>query len=360
MGRLFWKFFALFWLAQIITPVAIGVVFWVEHQHVQAESSFWAGPPPGPLPLPQHQPPAPVPLLPMVIGGFVSLLFAAILARYFAKPIRNLRSAFKAVSRGQLQTRIAGAMPQRNDELADLGKEFDQMAGRLETLVNSQRRLFHDVSHELRSPLARLQAAADLINQQPQRSAEFATRIERDTQRMDTLVGELLTLARLETEMISHRNEGLNLQELLAAVADDAHIEAAQKNCTIDFEVAEPLMVQGSRELLLRAFENIIRNAVRYTQATGRIKVVTSTQAGRVKVSISDSGPGVIGIEVDTIFEPFVRGKDNSSNSGYGLGLAITKRVIDTHGGSVSARNGAHGGLTVEVILPLIQAYPPA
>ena len=372
MGRLFWKFFLLFWLAQVITTITVGVVIWADHHPPHSKGSFFLGPappmgaPPSESPWTNERPAAfrpppppprfPIPLLPILVGGVVSLMFAALLAWYFSKPIRHLRDAFKSVSSGQLETRIADTMGQRRDELADLGQDFDQMAGRLENLVGSQRRLFHDVSHELRSPLARLQAAADLARQQPERMAEFVERIERDTCRMDTLVGELLTLARLEVQIVEHLEEVCDVREVLIGIANDAELEAERKHCNIELNVPASIFVRGSQELLCRAFENIVRNAVRYTQANGQVTISSCVENDGVKISIADTGPGVIDLELHTIFEPFVRAKAELFHTGYGLGLAMTKRVVESHGGSVRARHGKTQGLVVEVMLPLLGA----
>jgi len=189
MGRLFWKFFFIFWLAQVVTTVGVGVAVWLAHPAFGPGSGAFDGgaPPPSALngadrlPLPLPPPPAgesgprhlPPPVIPFLAGSIVSLLFAVLLAWYFARPIRSLRAAFESVAGGKLETRIGTSMGRRNDELADLGKDFDHMASRLQNLLEAQRRLLHDVSHELRSPLARLQAAADLMRQQPERGAEF-------------------------------------------------------------------------------------------------------------------------------------------------------------------------------------------
>ena len=173
MGRLFWKFFLIFWLAQLVTSIGVGVAIWLEHPVHGAAGGMFAGgapPPPPPGVDPALRPPPPQhgwlpPPLPILAGSVVSLLFAALLAWYFARPIRNLRAAFESVAGGKLETRIGASMGRRKDELADLGQDFDHMAARLQALLDTQRRLLHDVSHELRSPLARLQAAADLMRQ---------------------------------------------------------------------------------------------------------------------------------------------------------------------------------------------------
>ncbi len=356
MGRLFWKFFFFFWLAQVLTSAGVGVAIWMDRAERNAESG-WArqGPPLHGHPAPGHlrsPPPSPMPLLPILAGSVVSVLFAALLAWYFAKPIRNLRMAFESVAGGRLQTRIGASMGNRNDELADLGSDFDHMADRLEQLLEAQRRLLHDVSHELRSPLARLQAAADLVRQQPERAAEFVERIERDTGRMDKLVGELLTLARLDSGMPGNAEETLDLSDMLSEITDDSTIEAERKHCSIDLDVNGALVARGSHELLYRAIENVVRNAVLHSPEDGRVSISAQSKDDRLHIAIADNGPGVPEGDLAAIFDPFVRGGLGQSIAGYGLGLAITRRVIEAHGGAVFAANRAEGGLVVVLELP--------
>lgn len=364
MGRLFWKFVFFFWLAQVVTAVGVGVSVWFLHPGRGPGPAVIEGGPPSPPPwlagadrIPpgrQARPPfdLPVPLLPILAGSVASLLFAALLAWYFARPIRNLRLAFESVAGGRLGTRIGESMGNRNDELSDLGKDFDHMTGRLEVLIDSQRRLLHDVSHELRSPLARLQAASDLLRQQPERALEFVERIERDTARMDRLVGELLTLARLDSGMAGKPDEEVDLHSVVADIADDASLEADRKRCTIEVDLNKPAVVRGNQEFLHRAIENVVRNAVRYSPEGGIVSIAIQESDGHRSVTIADRGPGVSDAELAAIFDPFFRGGAERSASGFGLGLAITRRVIDAHGGRVFAANRLGGGLLVTLELP--------
>jgi signal transduction histidine kinase len=358
MGRLFWKFFLIFWLAQVVTSIGVGVAIWLEHPARGTPTEMFPGgppPPPGFNPADRPPPPRPgplPPLLPLFAGSVVSLLFAALLAWYFARPIRNLRAAFEAVAGGKLETRIGNSMGQRKDELADLGQDFDHMAGRLQTLLDAQRRLLHDVSHELRSPLARLQAAADLMRQQPERAAEFIERIERDTARMDTLVGELLTLARLDAGINGKLDEEVDLREVIADIADDARIEADAKGCTVEVGAGDTALTRGSHELLQRAIENVVRNAVRHSPPGGRVVLAAHAVDGMLRVTVADDGPGVFDADLGAIFDPFFRSGSAHATSGYGLGLAITRRVIEAHGGRVAATNRPGGGLLVTLELP--------
>lgn len=366
-GRLFWKFFFFFWLAQLVTSIGVGVGMWLWHQRHEPGI---AGPPPPivadalrrPPPFDparpppharhRHQPLILPPLMPLLAGSVVSLLFAALLAWYFSRPINSLKQAFGAAAGGQLDTRIGNTMGRRQDELADLGADFDRMAERLQGLVDGQRRLLHDVSHELRSPLARLQAAADLLRQQPERSGEFVGRIERDTARMDRLVGELLTLARVDAGTAGSLDQEVDLHELIADIADDAMVEAEPRNCGIDVSVPAALVTIGNHELLGRAIENVVRNAVRHSPDGGNIAISAAPRADEIVIAVADQGTGVRPGDLERIFEPFFRSATADSYAGYGLGLAITRRIVQAHGGSVAAANGNSGGLVVTMRLP--------
>jgi signal transduction histidine kinase len=292
--------------------------------------------------------------MPIVAGSFVSLLFAALLAWYFARPIRLLRGAFEATAGGRLETRIGSGMGSRRDELADLGSDFDRMVVRLQKLIEGQRRLLHDVSHELRSPLARLQAAADLMRQQPERAAEFAAHIECDTARMDRLVGELLTLARLDAGMGGTPHERIDLVMLIEEIVEDACLEAESRDCHIALSPCTATIVAGNPDLLRRALENVLRNALRHSPVGGSVTVSISTVDGRVNIAIADQGNGVAESDLAAIFEPFYRAGNTDAFAGYGLGLAITHRVMQVHGGSVRAENRPAGGLLVTLSLPSI------
>jgi two-component system OmpR family sensor kinase len=308
------------------------------------------------------------PLEPMVGGMLVSLIFAFLLARYISQPIRGLRAAFEAVAGGDLAARAAPVMGRRRDELADLGRDFDAMAQRLGTLIEGQRRLLHDVSHEMRSPLARMQAAIGLARQQPEKLSLTLERVERETERIDTLVGELLTLARLQAmarlDDSGGRDEAVSLNELTADIVDDARFEAQASGRTVEFSAGAEVVIRGNPELLHRAIENVVRNAVKHTAAGTEVTVTTQVvprtakpaagagpgQAWRLQVC--DHGPGVPEAELTQIFEPFFRGAA-SSGDGHGLGLAIARRVVETHGGGIAASNRPGGGLAVEIVLPI-------
>ncbi len=376
MGRLFWKFFLAFWLAQVITVLGVGITFWTLHpERLHRNSTDLRAPsvamsegvsPPREKIHPQRRHRL-FPTLPIIAGSIVSLIFAALLAWYFAQPIRALRKAFDNVANGRFDTRIGTSIGKRKDELAGLGQDFDRMAShlqelmetqgrmasRMQKLMEAQQRLLHDVSHEIRSPLARLQAAADLMLQQPERTLELIPRMERDTNRIDVLVGELLTLTRLDSGMAGRMDEQVDLHELLEHIANDARLEAEGKMCAVESNLPEKMVVKGNHELLYRALENVVRNAVAHSPAGTRVTVNAENAAGQWLVTVEDEGSGVLPSELENIFQPFFRGQAGS-HDGYGLGLAITKRVVQAHGGTVQAENRKSGGLSVTISLSAV------
>ena len=292
----------------------------------------------------------PVPLLASVI---VSLLFALLLAWYFSRPIRALRAAFEAAAAGDLAPRFAGR--RGGDELSDLGRDFDRMSGQLRALMDGQRRLLHDVSHELRSPLARLQAAIGLAHQQPERIASSLERIERESVRMDKLVGELLTLSRLEVNPEATRFDTVDVAELVDGIAGDARFEAGPDGpeialCSTGDTQA---LVRGAPDLLWRAIENVVRNAVKHGGSGGQVDLQLDADARSVRLEVGDRGPGIREQDLPAIFEPFFRSQPAANDvDGHGLGLAISQRVAQAHGGTIAACNRAGGGLLVTIVLP--------
>ena len=314
---------------------------------------------PGPRPGRRAGAPEPLPAhMIAAIGLLASLAFSALLAWSLTKPIRHLRRAAAALAEGRLDTRVAPLMGRRADELADLGHDFDQMARRLQQLIASQRRLLHDVSHELRSPLARLQAAIGLARQNPERTEAMLERIERDAVRLDGLVGELLALARLEAGSTLPPLETVDLIDLVAAIVDDARFEARASGRDVTFSGDATAMATVRAELIHRAFENVIRNAVKYTgegtvvEVGARLREESGNQPGAFVLAVADRGPGVPTEELEAIFEPFQRARSGAPAGGFGLGLAIARRAIEAHGGHIGARNREGGGLVVEIELP--------
>jgi two-component system, OmpR family, sensor kinase len=323
------------------------------------------GPPPGPPPGSGQEPPphpprlfggvflAVVPVVTAVIG---SLIFALGIAWYFSKPIRNLRSAFDAAAAGNLDSRVGTMMGNRRDELTDLGRDFDRMANRLRALMDGQRKLLHDVSHELRSPLARMQAAIGLARQDSRKIEASLDRVERESMRMDKLVGELLTLSRLEAGVLPQADSKIDIDELVMDVIEDAQFEVDPDKCRVEFGTRSGATVKGSLDWLRRAIENVVRNAVKYCDASG--EVVIAARADRIRrnvmIQVMDRGPGVPESELATIFEPFFRGAHTEQRQdGHGLGLAIAKRIVEAQGGTIRALNRDGGGLCVEIVLPV-------
>jgi two-component system OmpR family sensor kinase len=306
--------------------------------------------------------PPPPPWVLIVIGGLASLAASALLAWHLARPIRNLRWAFRAAAEGRLETRVRPLMRGRRDEIADLGGDFDQMAQQLQKLVAAQRRLLHDVSHELRSPLARLQAAIGLVRQDPKKLEASLDRIEREVARLDALVGEVLTLARLEGGTTAGAAETVDFADLVATVAADARFEAEAAGRKVHLDSVDQVQVRGRAELLHRAVENVIRNAVKFTAAGSAVDIRLSTAGTppRALLVVRDHGPGVAPGDLERIFEPFYRTSADPATKGFGLGLAIAQGAIAAHGGSIRAENAQGGGLRLEIQLPLAQGNSTA
>lgn len=289
---------------------------------------------------------------PLLTGTLMSALFALLCSLYLTRPLAWLREAMGQVAQGRFDVRVKPRLGRRRDEIVDLAEDCDRMAGQLKALVEAQQHLLHDISHELRSPLTRLHAAIGLLRQQPERR-EMLERIERESRRMDDLIEQLLTLARAQSDQEHADCEALDGVELLAQIVEDARFEASVRGCQVLLVAHQPFITRGHEELLYRAFENVIRNAVRYTAPGSEVRVeAVLEQAGeRLRVSISDQGPGVAPERLQEIFKPFDRGGD-SGGDGFGLGLAIASRAISLHKGVIAAQRADGGGLLVRIELP--------
>lgn len=289
-------------------------------------------------------------------GVVVSFISSFLLAWYVSRPVGVLRKAFGAVAKGDLSQRVTSDIGSRRDEIADLGRDFDHMTTQLQNLMASQRRLLHDISHELRSPLARLQVSIGLARQQPEKMAGSLDRIEREAERLDTLVGEVLTLSRLESGVPQARDEYIDIQELVDTVIDDARFEANAMSRQVSFQsdLESAPVIQGHGELLYRALDNVVRNAIHHTPPETQVTVSMHKFGNSLQITVDDQGSGVPEEELDSIFEPFQRSnKGNNNRNGYGLGLAIARRAIETHEGSIQAVNRTGAGLRIKINLPL-------
>ena len=267
-----------------------------------------------------------------------------------------------AIGRGDLSARTGAPVTKTGDEVAGLMRDFDAMAERLETLVKAQSRLLNDISHELRSPLARLNVALGLARQRSgAESADMLERIELEASRLNELIGKILTLARLEDGEQQIPETPVSLDELVASVAEDAEFEAQARHCHVQTTIREgDWAVRGNASLLHSAVENVVRNAIRYTQEGKSVEIELASEAAQngpeAVLRVNDSGPGVPADALEKLFEPFYRLDEARGRltGGVGLGLAITERAVRFHGGRVCARNRPEGGLQVEIRLPLI------
>jgi signal transduction histidine kinase len=293
----------------------------------------------------------------------VSSIFCYWLAWYLTAPARKLRTATRQFASGDLRTRVGSSLGRRRDELADLGQDFDQMAEQIESLVNARSRLLRDISHELRSPLARLNVALELARQRSGgEAADALDRIERESERLNTLIGQLRTLTLLESGADNFEKVSLDLSALIKGISDDADFEAKSRPCSVKAILEEDIMVEGSGELLQRAVENVVRNAIRYTPEGTQIEISLKHEElrgnGYGVIKVRDHGPGVPEDTLANLFSPFYRvaeSRDRQSG-GMGIGLTITDRAVKLHGGEVSAKNAADGGLIVEISLPAKKA----
>jgi two-component system sensor histidine kinase CpxA len=302
----------------------------------------------------------PVPFL--IIAIISSGLVCYLLAWYMTKPIVRLRTATRQLAAGDLSARTGAPATARSDEVAGLMRDFDAMAERIETLLKAQSRLLNDISHELRSPLARLNVALGLARQRAGvESADMLDRIELEASRLNELIGRILTLARLEDGEQTAPQTPVALDEIVLSVTEDAEFEAQARHCHVRTSIPEgDWTVHGNASLLHSAVENVVRNAIRYTQEGSAVDVdlTSETKAGvhEAVLRVSDSGPGVPPETLSKLFEPFYRLDDarERQTGGVGLGLAITERAVRFHGGKVSASNRQAGGLVIEIRLPLI------
>jgi two-component system sensor histidine kinase CpxA len=272
----------------------------------------------------------------------LGMLLCYLLARHLTTPLRQLQAALERLGRGDLSARTNST---RQDELGELARTFDHMAERIQTLMSVERRLLLDISHELRSPLARLGLAVELARTGDDREGAF-NRIQKEADRLNALVSQLLEVTRVEADPTLLRREPVRLDELVADIVQDASVEAQARGCRVEFTAPEPARVAGDIELLRRAVENVIRNAIRYAPPDSAVEIRVDQSCVRVR----DHGSGVPEEALARIFDPFYRVETdrNRGSGGTGLGLAIARRAVELHGGKIAARN-AYPGLLVEL-----------
>ena len=280
-----------------------------------------------------------------------SLLVCYALAAYLSSPIQKIRRATQKLAEGELSTRVGDKFGNRRDELAVLAKDFDVMAERIESLVTSQQRLSRDVSHELRSPLARMNVALEIAKQKSNgHSSPLLERIEAESNRLNEMISRLLTLSRLETGSQDFERAEIDLKALVEQLVSDADFEANAVGKSVRIEQTTKCHIIGSEELVASAIENVLRNAVRYTRDGTTVEVSLVSKDGLATVSVRDHGGGVPEDELKKLFRPFYRvgeARDRGSG-GTGLGLAIAEQAIKAHKGQIKARN-YNGGLVVEI-----------
>ncbi len=287
----------------------------------------------------------------IIVSGVVCVVFA----RYLASPLQRMRAATQRLKEGDLSARAAAGLEGRRDEIGDVVRDFDAMAERIEILMQAQRQLLSDISHELRSPLARLNVALELARRTSgEGAAAHLARIEGEAERMNDLIGRLLALSRAETAGQKYAEE-FDLEEILQRVTDDAQYEAHRTGTSVELFVSGNARLRGDPVLLASAIENVVRNAVKYAPPDSKVEVTAGVSDGQARIVVRDHGTGVPEAELERVFLPFHRvdpSRDRVSG-GTGLGLSIAQRAIASQGGTIRAANAASGGLEVVISVPL-------
>jgi two-component system OmpR family sensor kinase len=283
----------------------------------------------------------------LLVAGVVAWL----IARTFGRPIGELQRAVRELASGHVDARVPTPITTRADELGSLAADFNAMADRLEQLISGRERLMQEMSHELRSPLARLQAALALANHRHSLTAAERSQIDAEIGRMNHTIGEMQRFSRLDAGASMQRRL-IRLRTLLTELVSTEEVEAAAKNCRLQFETERQMTLVGDPALLRSGFENVLRNAIRHAPAGTTVEVRARREGNAFRVDVSDRGPGVAADHLERIFEPFFRAPESAGEaSGTGLGLAIARRVFQAHGGTITAAARPGGGLTVTVQL---------
>jgi two-component system sensor histidine kinase CpxA len=290
-----------------------------------------------------------------ILGVGIGVVICVALTRHITSPLFELRMGADSIAGGNLAARVPAHLRNRRDEIGQLGRDFDRMAERLESLVDGHRRLLGDVSHELRSPLSRLLVALGLARQADSDTMpELLDRIGLEARRLDALIGQLLTLSRIEGGSHAGPASSIDLTALVHEVVADADFEARAHSRSVAVTAVDECTVSGSEDLLRSAVENVVRNAVRFTHAGTAVDVSIRRERSRAVIRVRDRGPGVPDRMLVEMFLPFRRAQtpDGIAGEGSGLGLAIAQRSVAASGGTIAARNGTAGGLIVEIDLP--------
>jgi two-component system sensor histidine kinase CpxA len=297
-----------------------------------------------------------LPLLSIAISGLICFR----LTRHITSPLFELRKGAETIAAGNLTARVSEDVRSRRDEIGQLGSDFDRMAERLESLVDSHKRLLGDASHELRSPLSRLLVALGLARRaKTEEMPELLDRIALEAARLDSLIGQLLALSRIESGSHSAAASSIDVTALIHEVVTDADFEARAKSRRVNVTAFDECTVIGFEELLRSAVENVVRNGIRFTREGTAVDVSVRRERDRALVRVRDHGPGVPENTLSDIFLPFrrVQTMHGTPNEGSGLGLAIAQRAVAANGGKVSARNAADGGLIVDIELPHLKEF---
>jgi len=291
------------------------------------------------------------PYLRLGVITLIAIGLCLVLTLHITRPLGKLREAASDIAEGRLKTRVKPAIGRRHDEIALLGNDFDRMAEQIERLVTAQRNLLGDVSHELRSPLARLIVALSLLKQgQGEEAVEYQSRIGIEAERLDKMIGQLLTLTRIDSGVDSNLRETFDLANLVQEVVADGDFEARAQNRSVRFLANESCSITGVAELIRSAVENVIRNAVRHTATGTAVEVTIERQSKSILLRVRDHGLGVPDAMLQDIFLPFHRVE--AGTNGSGLGLAIADRVVRMHNGTIQAYKAREGGLVIDIQLP--------
>jgi two-component system sensor histidine kinase CpxA len=324
-------------LPQLVAPT--GEVLTMLAAPVRAPEAFWNS--------------QDIRVLLFVFALMTSGLVSYALAKVVSRPVRKLRAATVSLAKGDLDARIGDSMGNRRDELGMLGRDFDTMAEQLQRAAERQTELSRNISHELRSPLARMRVAVELARRKSGELPEF-DRLDLEAERLDALIGQILSYHRLEGDAFAEHH-ALDVTDVINEVLENVNFEIGEEKVALDQRTTEDVRVNGYRSALLSAIENVVRNALRHGTGSSVVTVVLDATADDVLIRIEDDGPGVDDADLSKLFEPFFRTRasaEANGNGGTGLGLAIAQRAIELNEGHIEARNRESGGLAVAIRLP--------